>query len=174
MRGVIFFILVIAIACLKVGAISVSSDYLVNDTMMLIEGNSQIYKIVLQNPTDYETGMKLDYDSTFMKIIDPKEVYILPPKEMYTVQFNVTAPKKIGVYTIGYTVSEVEPGGSGGVPIRLKINRNFNLRVIEDPDKFHISNDYVAYAVIILIFLLYLIKKKYAKKRTRQKNRKFL
>jgi hypothetical protein len=174
MRGVIFLVLVMAIACLKVNAISVSSDYLVNDTMVLIESTSKIYKIVLQNPTNYEIGMKLDYEKTFIKVIDYKEVYILPPKEMYTVQFNVTAPEEIGVYTIGYTVSEVEPGGFGGVPIRLKINRNFKLNVVKNPDKFYINNDYVAYAVIILIFLLYIIKKKYAKKRTRQKNKKFL
>ena len=174
MRGVIFLILVMAIACLKVNAISFSSDYLVNDTMVLIEGTSKIYKIVLQNPTNYDIGMKLDYDNTFMKIIEPKEVYILPPKEMYTVMFNVTAPEP-GLYTIGYTVSEVEPGGgAGGVPIRLKINRNFNLRVVEDPNKFHLNYDYAAYAVIVLAFLFYVFWQRHNAKRKKHKSRRFL
>ncbi len=174
MKGVTF-LLFLAILSLKVSAIAVASDYLVNDTLELIEGTSKIYSIRLQNPTTYEVGIKLDYDKTFMKVIDYKDVYTLAPKETgYRVLFNVTAPKEPGIYKVGYTVSEVEPDAGGGLPIRLRINRNFNLRVIEDPNKFYLNYDYVAYAVIILIFLLYIIKKKYAKKRTRQKNRKFL
>ncbi|MBI2005646.1 MAG: hypothetical protein HYS80_02685, partial [Candidatus Aenigmarchaeota archaeon] len=80
MRGIIFLLLVFLTTSLQAKAISVVSDYLVNDTLELIEGTSKIYSIRLQNPTDSETGMKLDYDDTFMKVIDYKEIYILPPK----------------------------------------------------------------------------------------------
>ena len=140
MRCIIFLLFILVIASFKVNAISVVSDYLANDTLELIRGTSKIYGIRLQNPTENEVGIKLDYDATFMKVIDYKEVYTLAPKEIgRSILFNVTAPKEPGLYRVGYTVSEVEPSGGGGLPIRLKINRNFNLRIIEDPNKFHIS-----------------------------------
>lgn len=160
MRGVIFLLLAIVILSLKVNAISVASDYLVNNTLELIKGESKIYGIRLQNPTDSEVGIKLDYDQSIMKLADYKEVYILPPQTIgYRISFNVTAPKTPGIYTVGYTVSEVEPSGSGGLPIRLKINRNFNLKVIEDPNKFHIDYARVAYISILLIIAFALFKK---------------
>lgn len=174
MKGVTF-LLFLAILSLEVSAIAVASDYLVNDTLELIEGTSKIYSIRLQNPTTYEVGIKLDYDKTFMKVIDYKDVYTLAPKETgYRVLFNVTAPKEPGIYKVGYTVSEVEPDAGGGLPIRLKINRNFNLRVIEDPNKFRIKNEHFAYAAIIFAFLLYIFWKKQSAKRLRRKPRKFL
>ncbi len=71
-----------------------------------------------------------------MNAIDYKEIYILAPKTTgYRIEFNVTAFQKPGLYTIGYTVSEVEPSAGGGLPIRLKVNKNFKLRVIEDPNR---------------------------------------
>ena len=161
---------------MEVRAISVVSDYLVNGTLELTEGTSKIYSIRLQNPTDNEVGIKLDYDATFLKVIDYKEVYILPPKTTgYRILFNLTAPEKLGLYTVGYAVSEVEPGAGGGLPIRLKINRNFKLRVIEEPsnkveDINKLQADYsnIAYIAILLIIILFLfrifIKKKYTKK----------
>ena len=185
MRGAIFLILALVILSLKVNAINVVSDYLVNSTLELIEGSSKIYSIRLQNPTDNDIGMHLDYDSSIMKVIDYKEVYTLPPKETaYRILFNVTAPKKPGLYKVGYTVGEVEAGSSGGLPLRLKISRNFNLRVIEEPkmnkepkktNKPQINYNYVAYAAIVLAFLLYLlIKKRYNLTQKREKSKKFL
>ena len=175
MRGVIFILLVLAIVTLKVNAISVASDYLTNDTLELISGTSKIYSIRLQNPSDYEVGIRLDYDATFMKAIDYKEIYILPPQTTgYRIEFNVTAPKKAGLHRVGYTVAEVEPIGGGGLPIRLKINRNFNLRVIEDPNKFKIDYDYVVYAVIVLAFLFYVFWQRHNTKRKKHKSRRFL
>jgi hypothetical protein len=109
-----------------------------------------------------------------MKAIDYKEVYYLQPRETgYRIVFNVTAPKEIGVYKVGYTVSEVEPT-SGGLPIRLKINRNFNLKVIRDPGKFYLKPDYTAYGVIAIVFLFYLFWKRREEKVSRRKSRRFL
>ena len=132
-----FLLLVIAISSLRANAISVASDYLVNGTLELAEGASKIYGIRLQNPTDSEANVKLDYDRDIMQVIDYKEVYTLPPKTTgYGIFFNVTAPNKPGLYIVGYTVSEVEPAtGSGGVPIRLKISKNIKLKVIEGASK---------------------------------------
>src|SRR3989338_1773820 len=165
MRGTIFLLLALATLSLQVNAISVASDYLTNDTLFLKKGESKIYGIRLQNPTDYEVGLKLDYDNTFMKVIDYKEIYILAPKETgYSILFNVTAPKKLGVYEASYTVSEVEPSGGGGLPIRLKINRTFNLKVIEDPNRIQINYFNLALAVALLVLAFLLLQKNDKKK----------
>ena len=175
MRHLIVLLLVLAIASMQSYAISVASDYLANNTMELISGTSKFYGIRLQNPTDDRISIRLDYDDTFMKVIDYQGIYNLSPKETgYSIIFNVTAPK-LGLYTVGYTVSEVEPGNSGGVPIRLKINRNFKLRVIEDPNKFPFSYyASLAYIAVLLTIGFALAKKFLFDKNSRKgkKNRK--
>src|SRR3989344_4743316 len=177
MKIIISLLAVMSILSLSVSAISVASDYLVNGTLELLEGASKIYSIRLQNPTDNEVSIKLDYDAAFMKAIDYKEVYIVAPKTAgYRIEFNVTAPQKPGLYAISYTVSEVEPSAGGGLPILLKINKNFKLRVIEDPNRkvsegsnrilsevpnrFSIAYSGLAFAVILLIIMFLLFRKK--------------
>ena len=73
MKGATLLLLLFFILILKVNAISVVSDHLVNDTLELIAGSSKIYGIRLQNPTDSESAIKLDYDTTFIKVIDYKD-----------------------------------------------------------------------------------------------------
>lgn len=186
MKVIIFILLAIGMLSLSVNAISVASDYLANGTLELIQGTSKIYSIRLQNPTDNEIGIKLDYDAGFMNAIDYKEVYILPPKTTgYRIEFNVTASQKPGLYTVGYTVSEIGQSGGGGLPIRLKVNKNFKLRIIEDPDRrvtessnetviespnrFHVAYSGLAFAVILLTAVLLFRKKKSIKKKTNRK-----
>ena len=168
MKGLISLLLALMLASFEVYAISVASDYLANDTLELLEGASKIYGIRLQNPTNNEVGIKLDYDKTFMKVINYNEVYTLRPKETgYGISFNVTAAKKPGTYEVGYTVGEVEPSGGGGLPIRLRISRSFKLRVIEDPNKTDISYSNktrisysgLAYAAVLLTIGLVLVRK---------------
>ena len=130
MRGAIFLILAVAILATNVASLGVVSDYLVNNSMGLKSGESKTYGIRLQNPTENEIGIKIDYDKNIMKLLDETEVYILKPKESgYRITFSVTAPMQPGFYTVGYTVSEVQPNGGGGISVRLKINKNFNLKV---------------------------------------------
>lgn len=154
--GYAIFLLFATMLLTKVNAISVASDYLANDTFELVEGTSKLYSIRLQNPTQQEVAVRIDYDASFMQIINYKEVYILPPKESgYRILFNVTAPKDQGLYKVGYTISEVEPS-SGGLPIRLKINRNFNLKIVELP-KAELKRQTFMYTPLILIVALFLI-----------------
>ena len=161
MKRLTFILVVFALISLKVNAISVASDYLVNDTLELISGASKIYSIRLQNPTDNEVSIKLDYDSTFVKARDYQNIYTLPPKTSgYRIEFNITAPKEHGLYKIGYTVSEVEPAGSSGLPVRLKISKNYYLRVIEgskmseDTNMPKTSYSVLNYAAILIIVVL--------------------
>jgi len=173
MKSIIFLLLIFIVLSTSGYSISVASDYLVNDTMELVIGTSKIYGIRLQNPTDYKVGIKIDYDGNFIKVIDYKEVYDLEPKTTgYKILLNVTAPKNAtvpgSVYTVGYTVGEVEPSGGGGIGLRLKINKNFKLKVVSNPEKFstkdHINYDYLIYTGILLLPLLYVILNKKLKK----------
>lgn len=158
MKGAIFLLLVMVIVSIQVNAVSVVSDYLANGTMVLAKGASKTYGIRLQNPTDNEVGIKLDYDANFMRVMDYKVMYTLPPKSTgYSISFNVTAPKKPGLYKVGYTVSEVEPGGSGGLPIRLKINKTFNLKVV-DPNEFNIDYYKAGYIAVLAALAFFLLK----------------
>ncbi|MEK6984158.1 MAG: hypothetical protein AABX33_06300 [Nanoarchaeota archaeon] len=175
MKTLIILLSIIAAASLQANALSIASDYLANDTLELIEGASKIYGIRLQNPSDYEIGIKLVYDPTFMKAIDFKEVYYVPAKTTgYSISFNITAPKKPGLYQVSYTVGEVEPSASGGLPIRLKINKGFKLKVIKTPDSLkpiqspsslrainspraiQIKFGYLVYAAVALVLLIYM------------------
>ena len=183
MKRLTLILAVFALISLKANAISVASDYLADDTLELISGTSKIYSIRLQNPTDKEASIKLDYDSTFVKARNYQNIYTLPPKTPgYRVEFNITAPKEPGLYRIGYTVSEVEPAGSSGLPVRLKINKNFYLRVIEGskmpedlnmPNASHAaSSNYsgLIYAaiLILIIFLFFIWKSSLKSKRNRK------
>ena len=193
MKIIIFILAVIGILSLSVNAISVASDYLINGTLELVEGASKIYSIRLQNPADNEVGIKLDYDAAFMKATDYKDIYIVAQKTAgYRIKFNVTAPQKPGLYTISYTVSEVEPSAGGALPILLKINKSFKLRVIEDPNRkvsegsnrilsevpnrFSIAYSGLAFAVILLIivFLLFRKKKSIKNKKNRKVNKEIV
>ena len=174
MKLIIFLLFVLFIISLGANAIGFSSDFLVNSTMELMVGTSRIYNIYLQNPTDQEASLKVDYDKTYMKISNYQEIYTLAPKEVaYKISFNVTAPDTPGTFEVGYTVSEVEPAGGGGVPIRLKINRNFNIKITKNPKQFYINYEYLAYAVIIIAFSAYVFWEKKWKKPKRRKAGKF-
>ena len=183
MKHLTLILAVFALISFKVNAISVASDYLVNDTLELISGTSKIYSIRLQNPTDKEAGIKLDYDSTFMRARNYQNKYTLPPKTSgYRIEFNITAPKEPGLYRIGYTVSEVEPAENSGLPLRLKINKNFYLRAIEGskmpedlnmPNASHaVPSNYsgLVYAaiLILIIFLFFIWKSSLKSKRNRK------
>ena len=182
---VIIFTLLLAVAIIfsfNVNALAVASDYLENNTLILLDGTSKLYGIRLQNPTSNEINIKVTYDSTIAKIVDYQEIYTIPPKTNQPIFFNISAPsnsKPEDTYTISYTVHELSGSGSG-VPILLKINRGFKVKIIKNPDKFYISYDYVNYvvsaviiAVIILVLLLYVFRRKRVK-RSKRSLRRFL
>ena len=161
MRVVIFILFVILLS-FNVNALAVASDYLKNDTMILEDDESKIYGIRLQNTGLGEIYLKVTYDDTVAKIIDYQEFYTVSPESSYEILFNISPPKKSRpneVFTVSYTVHEL--GGKGGsLPILLKINKNFNVRIIKNPEKIYLEDySYVTYSVIALVFLLYVFRK---------------
>ena len=174
---VVILILLSMVLSLDAKALAVASDYLEGNILTLMEGSSKIYSIRLQNPDSSESRVKVDYDTQFMKAADFKEEYILPPQSSTRIEFNVIAPKYDkynNLFTVGYTVHQLSSPSGGGIPFLTKINKNFKLKVAKNPNKFYINYDYAAYAVIASVFLLYVFRKKYAKKRSKRKSRKFL
>lgn len=187
MRALILILFGIMLS-LNAKAIAVASDYHENNTLALTEGASEIYSIRLQNTESYEAAFKVDYDSQFMKAIDFKEQYVVAPKSSYRIEFNVTAPKydeKDNLFAVSYTVHQLS-GGSGGTFFLTKISKSFKLKVEKksyadknqsEPDAsygngFSISYGYAAYAIAALAFLLYIFRKKIAKKTKYKKDLK--
>ena len=161
MRVVILILLSLALV-LDARALSVASDYLEGDKLTLVEGASKIYSIRLQNPDSNEMRVRVDYDKDHMKLIDSKEEFTLPPESSTRAEFNVTAPeyrKNNNLFPISYTVHQVSGGGGGGASFLGRINKNFNLEVIRDPDRFYFDIEYAVIGAAALAFLLYILRK---------------
>ena len=167
---VVILILALSALSLNAEAIAVASDHLDGNILELVEGTSKIYRINLQNPESYEIRYKVDYSNDFMKALDFKDEYILPPQSSVTVEFNVTAPKYIknkDILHISYTVHQLTGGGGGGVSFLTKINKQFKLKVIKDPNRFHINYFYAAYSIVLLAIFFFLYKKRISKRKKR-------
>ena len=153
----------------NVYALSVASDFLENDTLFLMEGTSKLYGVRLQNPASEQIYLQITYDGGIVKIVDYEETYIVPPKSSKAIFFNISAPKSKpdDNYAVAYTIHQLSGSGSG-VPLLLKINKNFNVKIIENPDKpgtsksdvnkSNISYTYVLSA-LALLFLVYTLRK---------------
>lgn len=173
-------IILIAIALLasayNAKALGVVQDYLANDTIELNESAYKIYGIRIQNPTEEEIKVKLTYDKSLLKVIEPQEEdeYQIAPKSNRKIYFNVSAEnlKRDDVYEAGFTVHQL--AGSGpGVPVLIKIAKSFKVRVNRNPNKFY-ADDYYPYlkiGAVILICLYILYRLKFKKRGLKRKNR---
>ena len=155
------FILILLIC--NVNALGVVSDFLEDDTLELIKGTSKLFNIRIQNPDQQEIIIKLTYDENILKVINYQDEYKIPPKTNYQIEFNVSPPKNAKlnqIYTVGYTIHQLS-GSGPGLPILLKIAKNFKLKIIKNPNKFYISDyyKYIPNIAIILVVILFLIRK---------------
>ncbi len=158
MRAVIFVLLTAVMYSFNAAALAVASDYLDDNTLLLEDETSKLYGIRLQNSGANDVYLRLTYDDTISKVIGYQQVYKVPPKESTPVVFNITAPKNArpdDIYEVSYTVAEVSPGGEG-IPILLKINKSFNVKIIKNPNKFYLDYTIVKiFSAMALAFLLY-------------------
>lgn len=165
----IIFISLAVLLSFSVNALSVASDFLENDTLLLMEGTSKLYGIRLQNPSSGQVYLQITSDNQIAKIVDYEETYVIPAKSSRSVLFNVSALnlKPGNSYSVGYTVYQLSGSGSG-VGLALKINKNFNVKIIENPDKPDVDKSPIsgdinyrnaAYIAIILLILIYSIRK---------------
>jgi len=168
MKKLIFIFLFVCLIY-KANALGVSSDFLENNTLELIDGSSTIYGIRLQNPDEEEVNVRLVLNSNTAKIINYKEIYTLS-KGKTEVLFNITAPEdaRIGdIYGVGYYMEPVSALGGGGIPIGMKINKDFKVKIIRDTNKFYFESWhlFVLVGIILLLIILYRNRNIYKKHR---------
>jgi len=157
---VVILILISLVLILDVEALAVASDYLEKDTLTLIEGTSKIYSIRLQNIDSNDARVKVEYDKNIMEAINFQEIYTLPPKSSTRIEFNITAPKynkKNNIFIMSYTVHQLTGPSGSGIGFLTKINKNFKVEVLRDPDKVYV--DYIVVAAIALALFLYIFMK---------------
>ena len=160
MRFIIVLAMIGILYVSSVFSLGVASDFLANNNFILAEGTSSAYGIRIQNPSEAEINVKLITDGVYLKVLDSKEEYLIAPQSSYSIVFNVSAPgaKPGEVISVGFTVHPVSSGGSG-VPLLVKINRGFNIKVVKNPEKFYLD-DYipkimVALGILTIIIIFY-------------------
>ena len=169
MKFIIITAIVLLVLIYNASSLGVSQDYLANDTIELIEGTSRLHSIRIQNPSQNEVTIKLTYDNAYLKVIDREEndEYAILPKTTRKIFFNVTAEnlKPNEIHDVGYTVHQVS-GSGDGVPILVKIAKNFKIKVVRDTNKFYLPDyfDYAPHIAVIgaVLFLLFRWKSKKA------------
>lgn len=165
---VILLPIILLLFSLKIYAVGISSPYLVNNTIKLMEGKSTIYTINLQNTEDIDIDVSITYSSEIAKIIDYKERYTLPAKKLDTkISFNITAPidAKIGdTYTISYSMKSLGSSGDGLLPMTTGMSKKFNVEIIKDPDSPDTNFLLYFFVSVIAVLILIIIWKKIKKK----------
>ena len=165
---ILILTLFIAVLSINAGALSVVSDHLANDTLLLEEGSSKIYGVRLQNPGSEEIRLQITYDKDTSSIVDYEETYAVPPQSSKPIFFNVSAPPGANpgkTYLVSFTVHELSGSGQG-VPILLKISKSLKVKIIKDPDKFYIDElkQFIPQAaiagVILILVIIKFIKRK--------------
>lgn len=181
MRRITFILFMAVICSFNADALAVVSDYLENGTLFLADDTSKLYGIRLQNPSSEEIRLQLTYDDAIAKVIDYEEIYTIPPKTNKAVFFNISAlnAEPGNTYTVGYTIHQLS-GSGPGVPILLKINKNFKVKIIKNPNKFYVNYSYITYAaaLVLLLFILYVFRKKTinyprGKRKTKSQKKRF-
>ncbi|MBI2141147.1 hypothetical protein HYU16_01865 [Candidatus Woesearchaeota archaeon] len=151
---------------LEAGALGVSSPFLEKNTMELAEdGGSAMFTITLQNVDEEDVPVKVDVSSNgdIARIVDPKDVYILPAGSVDTkVTINITVPDsaRVGdVYEVRYSVKPLtsEPGGI--VSLLPGVSLKFKVKIEKNSDKFYLGyylqETGKMWVVIILIVIAY-------------------
>jgi hypothetical protein len=155
MFSVLFFVLLFE----QVGAVGIVTDYLNDNTLNLVDGSSTTFKILLQNVDSEELKVRVGIDSDIAQIIDYKDVYTLPPGVSNTpVLFNITSPKNakvVEIYTVSYHM-EPQSAGGGTVAIGMRMNKDFKVRIIKDPNKLY-PEDYFARAILIAVIIILVV-----------------
>lgn len=168
MKKLIFLFLFVMILK-EVVAIGIVSSVLQNNTLELMQGTSITYQIQLQN-TGEETKVRVVSNSEIAKIVDYKEEYTLPKGVSHTpVMFNITVPENADVgdeYAVNYYVEPLSAEG-GAIRFGIKMNKNFIVKIIENPDKPEASKGNYLYTLVIgsllLVFFLIIYTKKHKK-----------
>lgn len=117
-------------------ALGVAQEYLEDNTLYLKPGTSRLFTVTLQNEDDEEVKIKFVVASEIITIINPEEYYTIPAKFYDTrIRLNIFVPQdaKIDtVYPINYYVQPMANSDGGMIPLNLRINKQFFVKVIDE------------------------------------------
>ncbi len=122
-------------------AIGISSPPLENNTLEIIEDQTVIFPIGLQNYAGPDMNVTLVVSGS-AHIVNEQETYSLPSgTTYYEILLNVTPPSHARIGDrFGFSVSITSaPSADFQFPLRSGITKSFNVRIIEDTSKFHWS-----------------------------------
>lgn len=129
-------ILILFLIVPSVLGLGVAQDYLEDDTLRLMNGETHYLKIILQNPEDVDVPVSISVNSEVVEIFEPKEYYNLSAKSYDNVIYlKITAPKdgKIGdKYEVTYSVSPYKSQEGGMVGLNMKITRKFYVLIVDE------------------------------------------
>lgn len=126
--AIMLFLLLAAHQALGLG---LSYDYLDNNTLKLAPGESNFYKLTLQNEEDKTIAVAIELDSTIATLVGDPAITLEPKTYDNFVYFNVTAPSSAEPgteYTIRYIISP-KSDAKGQVPFNVKYDRSFKALV---------------------------------------------
>jgi len=133
---ILAFFVSIMLFSVGVYAIGVAQEYLNDNTLYLAPGTSRLFTITLQNGDSDDIKVRIVLDSEIATITDALEIYTIPAKfyDMF-IRLNITVPKdaNIGaIYPISYYVQPITEADGSMIPINLRINKHFNVKVVDE------------------------------------------
>ncbi|MBS3131199.1 hypothetical protein J4212_02085 [Candidatus Woesearchaeota archaeon] len=126
----------------SVFSIGIVTDFLENNTLVLLPGESRMHGIRIQNTEDGEVRVKIEYDPAVMSIIEYSKYADVPAKSSLPLQLNITAPlgRNPGdLVRVSYSVQQIS-GSGAGVPILPAISKSFNIKIQREPARFYLSD----------------------------------
>lgn len=104
---------IISLFCILVLSVNIvmafSSEYLKDNTLRILKGHDEDFRILLQNPDDYEKTFKIEVGSNITTIKGDQNTFLLLPysnKEVFLIISPPTTSKLGDTFGIGYKVGE--------------------------------------------------------------------
>ncbi|MBU0471039.1 MAG: hypothetical protein KKF65_00315 [Nanoarchaeota archaeon] len=119
-----------------VNGLGVAQDFLQDDTLKLLKGETHYFKLILQNSEDIQVFVKVEVESEIAEIEDEKELYELSPKSYHNEVFlKITSPKnaKLGdSYKVSYAVTPVVKQEGGQIGMNMRIRQSFDVVIVDE------------------------------------------
>lgn len=136
MRVKILLISVLLVILMSAGVHSfgIAFQYMDNNTIELYPGQNYMFELEIQNTEDKSEKVEVSLDSSIATLVGGP-ILNVPGKTYDThVYFNITIPENAqygDVYNINYLVAPASSDGEGQIPIAVKYDRAFKIRVVE-------------------------------------------
>ncbi|MBU0665808.1 MAG: hypothetical protein ABIC91_06425 [Nanoarchaeota archaeon] len=131
-----FLILILLLTIPLSYGLGVAQDYMEDNTLRLLKGESHFVRLTLQNPEDVSVNVKITLESEVAELTDKNPTYNLSPKSFDNELFiKITCPKnaKIGdYYTVTYAVEPQTSSDGGQIGMNMRIRRSFDVVIVNE------------------------------------------